>query len=116
MSIDKIREQLAEKIRYDLSWAERLETEPEGQIIDWDVEIDVENLWVDVPSKTFRFRGVGFSFELLLGSSNPKDGVQFNFSRTATGSGKFEFVLGRNNVELIDLDIKVDNLDLFATA
>lgn len=114
MTIDKIREKLADKIPAQEGWVNQLDESNPGHygVEDWDVVLSRNDIWVDIPKKTFSFKNARFDFELLLGSSNSEDGTKMSFSKVAKGQGTFEFSES-DDIEVEELDLDFD-LDLFA--
>ena len=115
MTIDQIRDTIAEKLPADELWGNLLtDTNPGNYGADaWEIDLNPENIWVDIPKKTFTFKEAIFSFNVKLGSSNDEDGFESSFTKIASGEGKFEFSNGNKSVDIYDIDVKVD-LDLFA--
>ena len=113
MDIEKIREKLALEIAQSEEWVDKLNDSNPGHygVENWDVSITNENIWVDIPTRTFTFKNVTFDFEVQLGSSNKDDGFQTSFSRVANGQGVFEF--NSNEVTVEELSVEFD-LNLFA--
>jgi hypothetical protein len=114
MTIDSIREKLAIKIASSQEWIDKLNDTNPGHygVEDWDVIVMSDNIWVDIPNKTFTFKQVQFDFQVMIGSSNSEDGLAMSFSRIAKGEGVFRFSANGNDVELEEMDVDFD-LDLF---
>lgn len=114
MDIDEIREQIAIEISSNSQsdWGEALtDTNPGHYGANyWEVELKSEDVWVDIPKKTFTYKNALFSFDVRLGGSSEESGADMSFSKIAKGEGEFSFVEGGIKIE--DLEIKVD-LDLF---
>lgn len=111
MLLDEIREKIAELLSQHSEWVNKLnDTEPGNYgIEDYDVSVTKDDIYVDIPSRTFTFKNVEFSFTAVLGGSN--DGFNVDAQKTATGTGTFEFVDGSDNILLEEIEIQVD-LDL----
>lgn len=111
MNIDQIRIALADKISSHSEWHDVLEQSEPGHygIIDSEVNITKDNIWVDIPNRTFTFKEVDFNFKLQMMSSN--DGIEDDFSRITGGSGMFQ--MNGNNVVIEEMKIEID-LDLYA--
>jgi hypothetical protein len=110
MEIDEIRELLANEIAYNNAWAEKLSDTDPGiyGVEDWDVSISKENIWVDIPSKTYTFKNVNFSFDVQLGSSNADDGVKMSFTKIGKGQGTFTFTSTSKKIEIKEINIEFD--------
>ena len=95
MSIDKIREQIATSMDVDgiETWWSILDDTTPGHygVDDVEFQIDINDIWVDIPKKTFTFKDGTLSFSARLGASSERDGVDMHFEKTVFGSGKFEF-------------------------
>jgi len=115
MHIDVIREKIADGICSSyMSWAEKLnDTMPGHYGADGiEVELDMENIYVDIQNRSFTFTNAQFDFDLRLGATND-GGFDESFSKTAAGSGTFEFSDSNKEIEIKNLNIDVD-LDLYA--
>lgn len=114
MKIDQIREALANSISSSEEWINQLDESNPGHygVEDWDVNLSLEDIWVNIPQKTFTFKNAFFNFELLLGSSNYADGFKMGFSRVAIGNGRFDFSTENDGVKIEEIIIEFD-LDLF---
>lgn len=115
MDLDVIREKVADEIcnAYTI-WGEKLnDTMPGHYGADGiEIQLDMENVYVDVPNRSFTFTNAQFDFDLRLGATND-GGFDESFSKTAAGSGTFEFSDSNKEIEIRDLNIDVD-LDLYA--
>jgi hypothetical protein len=114
MVIDEIREKIAEKIQNRNEWTQNLDNSFPGHygIHEWEVEISLNNIYVDIPSRTFTFKDVKYSFELQLMSSNDYDGIKDDFSKNAKGSGTFEFSNNGQDITIKDIEVEFD-LELY---
>lgn len=112
MTIDKIREQLSIEISESLEWENKLDNSSPGHygVLDSNVSLSEDDIWVDVPTRTFTFKNAIFDFDLMLGESN--DGSEASFSRPAKGKGIFNFE-NSNKVVIEKMNLEF-NLDLFA--
>ncbi len=116
MTIDQIREGIA--ISMDMQcqeiWFGILDHTTPGHygVEDIEFQIAIASIWVDVPKKTFTFRDGTLSFSARLGSSREEDGMDGNFSKTVSGSGKFEFG-DAHDIRVTEFSIN-ESLDLFA--
>jgi len=114
MDIDIIREKVANKISENHEeWSDVLNDANPGHYgaSYWEVEVNPNDIWVDIPNRTYTFKNAQFSFTVRLGESG-KDGMDMDFSKVASGKGKFDFSNDGNDIELKELEIDVD-LDLF---
>jgi hypothetical protein len=113
MEISEVRYELIKLIRLDEAWPASLDNTNPGiyGIENWDAEIDTHNIWVDIPSRSFTFKDVEFSFEVLLVSSG-SEGFCREFVRTASGTGTFDFMDDGRNLRLKNLEVSFD-LSLF---
>jgi hypothetical protein len=113
MNIDLIREKLAEAIPERTEWLDKLnETEPGNYgVEDSEVILSLQNVFVNIPERTFEFDEAKFSFDLKMGES--KDGFDDDFSKTAKGNGTFEFSADGKGIIIKKIEIEV-NLDLYA--
>ncbi|MGK7390616.1 MAG: hypothetical protein ACNS60_09695 [Candidatus Cyclobacteriaceae bacterium M2_1C_046] len=114
MELDEIREKLAIKISQQPEvWDHELtDTNPNNYGASyWHVDLDYNNLYVDIPNKTFNFKDALFQFTVRLGASK-KDGFDQTFTKFASGKGEFEFENGNNDVKIKQLGVIVD-LNLF---
>ena len=115
MTIDEIREQIATAMDMtcDEQWSSILDNTTPGHYGFWDLEfyVPIQNIWVEIPNKTFTFRGGKLSFTARLGSSREEDGVDHKVSKVVSGSGTFDFD-GSTNIKVIDFKINED-IDLY---
>ena len=113
MDIEKMREKLAIEISQSEEWVDKLNDSNPGHygVEDWDVVISNDNIWVDIPQRSFTFKGVTFDFTVQIGSSNKDDGSEMSFSKIASGQGVFEFK--DDDITIEELNLQFD-LDLFA--
>lgn len=114
MKLDEIREQIAESICNDMdTWNEVLSnTSPGNYGCDhWDAEVDYNDIFVDIPQKTFVVRSGSFSADLVLGASKGESSMNFNYSKPFSATGSFDF-LGSNSIKIEEIKISIDN-DIF---
>ncbi|WP_339608888.1 helix-turn-helix transcriptional regulator [uncultured Roseivirga sp.] len=114
MTLDKIREKIAEKLPFDPAWLSKLDDAEPGPygVNDSDVKLSMNDIFVNIPQRTFEFKNARFYFDLNLISS--KDGIAHKDTKEANGSGTFTFS-GKNNDEIQIRIIKIDvDLDLMA--
>jgi len=111
MHADIIKEKLAELISSNEEWLDILNNTSPGHygVENWDVTIYPNDVWLNIPERTFTFRQVEFSFELVLGGSN--DGFNQDFSKLVNGNGTFRFTADNSDIEIEEMDLEMD-LDL----
>jgi len=113
MDIEKIKEKLAIEISKSDKWLDKLNDTNPGHygVEDWDVKISVDNIWVDIPNRTFNFNKVTFDFELQIGGSSKESGFKSSFSKVAKGQGAFKF---NNSIDISINEIEIEfDMDLF---
>ncbi|MDW3191266.1 MAG: hypothetical protein R8G66_02845 [Cytophagales bacterium] len=112
MTLETIREKVAEQLQYHSSWLDKLnETEPGNYgVNDSEVELSSDDVFVNIPQRTFEFKNAQFNFDVELVSS--KDGYSHKSSKVANGRGTFVFI-EQNGIKIEDVEIDVD-LDLMA--
>jgi hypothetical protein len=110
MTIDQIREKLALELSLDIAWVNMLDDTSPGHygVEDWEVYLTLNNIWVDIPTKTFSFNHVNFNFKLRIGSSNKEDSIVMEFSKVAKGKGEFTFASNDKNVKIEDFEAEFD--------
>ncbi|TPG31080.1 hypothetical protein [Flavobacterium pectinovorum] len=113
MELENIRQQLISELRYSSEiWDDILSDTNPGNygVNDWDVEIDESQFYADVPNRTFTFKNATFSGSLIMGASKGDSSFDMSFSKTANGSGKFDFK-DSQNVQIdgvVDVDVDMD--------
>lgn len=115
MKLQEIRDQLIQNLENDISnWDDVINNTNPGNygVEDWDVSVPEKDFFVDIPSKTFKFKNVDFSAKLLLGGSNEESGFVQEYSKPAKGNGVFEFVENNRKVIITDINIEIDS-DVF---
>jgi len=96
MDINDIRTSISNKL-YSVEthelWDDILqETSPANYGFEVDVvSVDKQDVWVDVPNRTFTFKNLDLSFSVRLGASNDRDGYDEDFQFKLSGSGTFSF-------------------------
>lgn len=112
MEIERMREIILDKLGvYPWEMDVEIETSPANYGLE-DIHIDVttKNIWVEVPKRTFTFKGE-LSFFARLGASG-KSGYSENFRKEVTGSGRFDFV--KNSTDLIISNVQInEELELY---
>jgi hypothetical protein len=114
MEIDKIREQIAEEICYDIEiWNDVLNnTSPGNYGCDhWEVEVDYKDIFVWIPEKKFVVNSGNFSADLVLGASKGDSSVNMKYSKPFSAKGNFDFE-GGNKIKILDIVIDIDE-DIF---
>lgn len=112
MTLETIREKVAEQLQYHSAWEDKLsDTEPgHCGINDSEVELSSDDVFVNIPQRSFEFKNAQFHFNVELLDS--KDGVSHKNFKVADGNGTFRFI-DDNKIKIEDIEIDVD-LDLMA--
>ena len=114
MTLETIREKVAEKVKFSDKWLYRLDDSspaPYG-VNDHEVELSSDDVFVNIPERSFEFSNANLHYNLNLSSTN--DGFPHKGMRVASGNGTFRFSeADKDQIELEDLEIDVD-LDLMA--
>lgn len=108
MHIDEIREKIAEAISTDMGiWDDVLnDTTPGNYGCDhWEAEIDFNDIFVDIPAKTFNVKNGNFSADLVMGASKGDTSFNESFNKSFSASGTFDF---KNAKEIVITDISID--------
>jgi hypothetical protein len=108
MQIDEIREQIAELISNDMdNWNDVLnDTSPGNYGCDhWDAQVDYNDIFVNIPEKTFTVKNGGFSANLILGSSTGDSSFNESYNKPFSATGEFDF---ESSTKIIIIDIKID--------
>ncbi|MCT4142359.1 hypothetical protein [Elizabethkingia anophelis] len=112
MHIDQIRNIIADKIRDNADiWNNVISNTNPGNYgcDEWEVEIDLNDIFVNIPKEIFTINNGYFRADLVLGSSNGDSSFSQDYSKSFTGNGKFEFNGGHDiNIKEIDIDIDPD--------
>lgn len=114
MELEKIREQISEEISTNIElWSDVFDNTIPGNygLNDWDVVVNEDSLFVNIPERTFTFKNVNISADLILGGSNKEDSFIHKYNEIAKGNGSFKFI-NNNQVKITKIDIDVE-LDLF---
>jgi hypothetical protein len=115
MTIDEIREQIAISLnmKCDDLWSVILDNTTPGHygFEGLECQVAIEDIWVEIPKKTFTFKNGTLSFLARLGSSSEKDGVDVKVRRTVSGSGTFDFEDTRD-IKVLDFQIN-EEIDLY---
>ena len=105
MEIERMREIISDKLAvYPWEVDVEIETNPGNYGLE-DIHIDAgtKDIWVEVPKRTFTFKGE-LSFSARLSASG-KTGYDENFTKKVTGSGQFEFVPNNNDLTISNVQI-----------
>ena len=112
MQIDDIREQIAELISNDIDvWNDVLNnTSPGNYGCDhWEAEIDYNEIFVNIPERTFTVKNGHFKADLIMGSSKGDSSFNESYSKPFSAKGKFDFKDSvKLNIEEIEIDIDSD--------
>lgn len=105
MDIDKMREIIADKL-YAYPWESdvEIETSPANYGMEEIYpQLGKKDIWIDVPKRTFTFKGE-LSFSVRLVASG-RGGYDESFMKPITGSGQFEFVKSSTDLEINKVSI-----------
>jgi len=117
MDINTAREKIAEKLSSGESfegWADVLDDATPGNygVNDAEVNIGVDNIWVDMRAKTFTFKDAEFVFNVRLGGSSDESGYDESFRKPVSGYGEFEYTKNNTDIEIVKFSIN-EHLDLY---
>lgn len=117
MDINKIRECISDKLSSVVThelWGDILqETSPGNYGFEVDsVSVGKNDIWVEIPERTFSFKNLNLQFSARLGASNERDGYDENFEFILSGSGTFSFEKGSQDINVEGVVIKED-LELY---
>jgi len=92
-------------------WLSSLDDTEPGHygVEDWGIYITKDDLYVEIPSRSFSLKNAEFTFALRIGSSNDNDGYIEKFKRIVSGSGTFEFTANGKDVKVMDLQLEYDH-------
>lgn len=109
-----IKDQLIDKLTNDDVWINLLSDTTPGNygVEEWEVQIDYDNFYVDIPNRAFSFKNAEFSGTLIFGASKGDSSFDHKFRKPADGKGIFKF-LDKDNLEIEETEIDVD-LDIFS--
>lgn len=108
MQIDEIREQIAVIISTDMSiWDDVLNDTSPGNYgcEDWEAEVDFNDIFVDIPARTFTVKNGSFSADLVMGASKGDSSFTESYSKSFSAAGNFDF---KNSKEIIITEIDID--------
>lgn len=106
MTIPEMQELLAEKISSDYtSWNEIVADTTPGHYGADDIEIELNpnDIWVDIPNRTFSFKNANVSFTARLGGSSDDDGHDMPFDTILAGNGVFEFSANGSDIDIKEI-------------
>jgi len=116
MEIGKIRELIADKLDSDSAeiWLGILDDTNPGHygIQELECQITENNIWVDVPNRSFSFKNASFTFTARLGGSSERNGYDQSFTFTVSGAGSFDFSVGGKDIDIKDFNIN-EELNLY---
>lgn len=113
MTLETIREKVTEKVTCNEAWLDKLDDTSPGHygVNDHEIELHTDDVFVNIPQRSFEFKNANFHFNLNLMSS--RDGQTHKGMKVANGHGTFLFSeKDKNQIEIEELKIEVD-LDLF---
>jgi hypothetical protein len=119
MSIDEIRDGICDSlcsIEGHNLWDKILEeTYPANYGFEVEsVVVKRNDIWVDVPERTFTFKNLHMTFSARLGGSNQDDGYDEDFHFEFTGSGSFIFKKNKESIQVKHIDLyENQDLDLY---
>ena len=114
MEIDKIREQLARELENNLEcWNAVLSNTSPGNYgcNSWEVQISADDIFVDIPKRTFNVKSGFFTAQIILGASKGEYSFETEYSKPFTAVGKFDFE-NKSQVRIKDVNIRI-NPDIF---
>ena len=115
MEIDEIRNQIAEKLSNDFDvWNDVINnTSPGNYGCDyWEAEVDYNDVYVDVPRRTFNVKNGSFSADLIMGASKGDSSFDTKYAKSFTANGKFDFE-NSNTIKFEEINIDIDS-DIFS--
>lgn len=118
MDINQMRERISESfcsIEGHELWNDILQdTSPNNYGFEVDyVDVAMNDIWVDIPNRTFTFKDLTLQFTAQMGASNPEHGYSEDFEFTLSGEGHFEFKAGGQGLEINSICVN-ETLDLYA--
>jgi hypothetical protein len=111
MKLQEIREQIAYELENDINnWSDVIDNTNPGNygLEDWNKTIPHKGLWIDIPSKTFKFKDADFFAKLVLGASKGDSSFTHDYNKTASGEGTFEFI-SKTKIAISSLEIEIDS-------
>ncbi len=110
MKLQDIREQLIQQLENDINnWNDVLNDTNPGiyGVEEWDILVPEEGFYVDIPNKTFSFKNVDFSADLVLGASKGESSFVQKYNKPAKGTGSFDFA-SKDEVQIISIQVDID--------
>ncbi|WP_236676366.1 hypothetical protein [Chryseolinea lacunae] len=114
MTLESIREKVTEKVIGNDAWLNKLDHSNPGHygVNDHGIDLSSDDVFVNIPQRSFEFKNANFRFNLNLMSST--NGYSHKGMKVANGKGTFRFSeMNGEQIEIDDLEIEVD-LDLMA--
>jgi hypothetical protein len=116
MDIKTAREKIADKLssEEDSKWVNILQdTSPANYGVEnIELNIGIENIWVEMHLQTFTFKNAELIFSARLGGSSDENGYDQKFKIPISGNGKFQFIKNSQDLEITEFSIN-ENLDLY---
>jgi hypothetical protein len=117
MDINIAREKIADKLSSDEvfgKWVTILgDSNPANYgVNEAEVNIGKNDIWVDMPSKTFTFKNAELVFNVRLGGSSDENGYDADFRKPISGNGKFQFINNSQDIDILEISIN-EHLDLY---
>lgn len=117
MEIKLIREKLTDIICSDElhdNWVNILQHTNPGNygVEDIEINMNLTNIWVNIPERNLTFKNAEISFSARLGGSSEKNGYDANFIKKISGQGQFEFIQDGNELKITEIKIN-ESLDLY---
>ena len=113
--LDEIRDQIVSSMNMnsdEIWWKILDDTNPAHYgVEDISFYVDINDVWVNVPERTFTFKEGSLSFYARLGASKGDHSADMKFTLLLSGEGEFEF----KNGEAAATNFRVNgNFDLFS--
>jgi hypothetical protein len=111
MTIEKAQQQIAELLQNCAELAGLLSDRIVGRFVDFEIEVNPKDIWVDFPNLKFSFK----KLELTLSGTwdnEPKEKTQINVDNKLILSGKGKFECNGNEITKIynlEIDESPDN-------
>jgi len=117
MNIKIAREKIADKLgsaEVYSDWVNVLDDTNPGHygVNDVNVNIEPNDIWVDMPSKTFTFKNAELVFNIRLGGSSNEDGYDADFRKPVSGYGEFQFAKDGKDIDILNFSIN-ETIDLY---
>ena len=117
MEIDAIRSKLADTLcspEKCFDWMGILDDTNPGHygLEDVEVSLSYEDIWVDIPARSFEFKKAELSFSARLGGSSDRNGIDQTFKLTLSGEGTFKFTDSNQKIDIEEFSVN-EPLDLY---